>query len=231
MASQDKGSSGKVKRHAEEDEKKAKKRKRKHHEDQEQKSKRNDGLANGTKSPEDHAVEQEEVIPKVDSEKPQDNSPGTPVHASSYKSGGKFRLHLKFPSPILRTPKSLAAKDSTQNESLVTPSPTSPSPMTSSTKKVVKFKDEDDDSDDDADWSPPTKRKKSLRSTLKSSSPRHGQSPNGIPLSPKKVQSHGKLVRRQRDLLDERMKLPIWTGTYNYRMQLILSSGAVNEAY
>jgi hypothetical protein len=111
-----------------------------------------------------------------------------------------------FALPVIKSP-SLAAPSVT-NASLempVTPPP-KPSSLSISVKKVVQFKE--DGSSDDSDYSPRAKRKR----LPPMSSPRHSQSPKGLPASPKKVSTREKLLNRRRELEEERKKLPIWSG-------------------
>src|SRR5271156_4051855 len=210
MAAPEKDVSENVNKRSEKNEKKAKKRKRKHQHSGEENSKTGDGLVNGTtKSPED-TIESEQTPSKAGSEDISFDSLLKPNRTTPHKVQPNLKLNpFKVPSPILKTPKTSAATGNAKDKSLETP-PTTPPPLNSSAKKVVQFND--DSSDDDPDWSPRTKRRKSSRLSSKLTSTRHSQSPNGTSQSPKKVHSAGKLASIRRDLLDERMKLPIWTG-------------------
>lgn len=193
-------------------ERKAKKRKRKHHNNNEENSKSSDSLVNGNSKSPDNKVEQEENPSKADSEDVSFDSL-LKANRTPQKEQTKLRLSpFKLPSPILKTPKRSAAQDNAKDKSLGI-LPSTPSPLNSSTKKVVQFKGRgDNSSDDDPDWSPPVKRRRSSRLSLKFNSRRHSQSPSGTPQSPKKVPGVTKLARISLDLLHERTKLPIWSG-------------------
>jgi hypothetical protein len=77
----------------------------------------------------------------------------------------------------------------------------------SSQRQVVEFSyhpDEDDSSDEDFTPSPSKRRKlKALKS---------GHSPSRLVTSPRKVHNKDQLQQKKRDLLEERRKLPIWSG-------------------
>ena len=77
----------------------------------------------------------------------------------------------------------------------------------SSQRKVVQFNaqpDEDDPSDQD--FTPSSGKRKNFKV------PKIGHSPNRALTSPRKVPNKDELQQRKLDLMEERRKLPIWTG-------------------
>ena len=77
-----------------------------------------------------------------------------------------------------------------------------------SSKKVIELEN-GEMSDDDPDYSPPVKRKDSGRFPA---SPRNSQKVKEVIASTKKLATKEHLKERSRELLEERSKLPIWTG-------------------
>jgi len=77
----------------------------------------------------------------------------------------------------------------------------------SSQRNVVQFNaqsDEDDSSDQD--FTPLANRRKNFKM------PKIGHSPNRHLMSPRKVANKDELLQKKRDLVEERRKLPIWSG-------------------
>lgn len=116
--------------------------------------------------------------------------------------GGKKLNPFRIPSATsvnaLKNASEMTPPLSSPQVSTVTPSPT---------KKVIQF--HGDDSDDSDQPVVPAKRKISLG---KLSSPRLSQNSKGVLASPRKVPAKEQLLKRKRELEEERRKLPIWSG-------------------
>ena len=108
------------------------------------------------------------------------------------------------PSTPLLPPK--ATTNGTPKTPFKTPLPVQSAPS-SLLRSVVQFNaqpDEDDSSDQD--FTPLANRRKNFKM------PKIGHSPNRHFTSPRKVANKDELLQKKRDLVEERRKLPIWSG-------------------
>jgi hypothetical protein len=156
------------------------------------------------------------------------------VHTMTPVSNGSLESFSSIPKPIQGekrlnpfTIPSASSVNPIDNSLKMTPPLSSPQVSTSTpspAKKVIQFQDDDSDDSDLPAFSP--KRKISLG---KISSPRHSQNSKGVLASPRKVPAKEQLLKRKRELEEERKNLPIWSGMPQIPLKLTSSTRAIAE--